>query len=140
MKDLIVPRVGCVVILNNSVLLVRHKSKGGDYWVLPGGGIEFEESISDCAEREVLEETTVLVKCGKLLFISEWIPKDGKNHVVNIIMEGAYLSGTPKAGSDPDQNAQSIVEAEWMPLNKLASITLYPEFLKTEIKDKIRTI
>lgn len=37
------------------VLLVQRADNG--LWALPGGGMEFGETLAQCAEREVLEET-----------------------------------------------------------------------------------
>jgi 8-oxo-dGTP diphosphatase len=49
--------------------MVRHVHDGRDYWTLPGGGIEAEESDHQAAKREVMEETGVEVEPLKLLFV-----------------------------------------------------------------------
>ena len=50
--------VGVVVIRQGLVLLgLRKGSHGSNTWALPGGHLEFGESVEQCAEREVLEET-----------------------------------------------------------------------------------
>ena len=44
-----------LIIKNNQVLLIKAKMHG--IWELPGGGIEFNETISEALKREVYEET-----------------------------------------------------------------------------------
>ena len=42
-------RVAVIICRNNQVLLVEHQKKNKKYWLLPGGGVEFGESLVDCA-------------------------------------------------------------------------------------------
>ena len=54
------PRIGVAVIVvrDGRVLLgERIGAHGAGTWALPGGHLEFGESVDDCARREVLEET-----------------------------------------------------------------------------------
>src|SRR3954467_3481204 len=39
------------------------------HWCLPGGGVDSGESVQEACEREVLEETDLQVKVGRLLAI-----------------------------------------------------------------------
>lgn len=45
-----------VIDINQNILLLKSKKEFG-YWVVPGGHIEYGESIEDCARRELKEET-----------------------------------------------------------------------------------
>lgn len=55
-------RIGCrgIVIQNGKLLVSREEIS--DYWMLPGGGAEKNETLAECCIREILEETGYLVK------------------------------------------------------------------------------
>jgi 8-oxo-dGTP pyrophosphatase MutT (NUDIX family) len=48
-----------------SVLLTRRSDNG--QWCLPGGAMDPGESASECCAREVLEETGLVVRVGRLI-------------------------------------------------------------------------
>lgn len=46
--------------------------KPRDYWCTPGGGVEDGESILQALNREMIEETGVSPKIGRLLFVQQF--------------------------------------------------------------------
>lgn len=76
-----------VAIEENKLLCVRHKS-GSDYWALPGGGLEADESLVAGIEREMIEETGVKPVVGNLLYIQQFKDSDKEYlefffHIIN---------------------------------------------------------
>lgn len=55
-------RIGCrgIVVQNGKLLVSREEIS--DYWMLPGGGLEGDETLAECCAREVLEETGYLIE------------------------------------------------------------------------------
>ena len=65
------------IIFKDGKLLCQ-RLKGGvdgaarDYWCTPGGGLDIGESLTDGLHREMIEETGIAPKIGKLLFIQQF--------------------------------------------------------------------
>ncbi|MFZ1984649.1 MAG: NUDIX domain-containing protein [Desulfatitalea sp.] len=57
----LVPAASAVVV-NDAGLILLHRRRDNDLWALPGGGMEFGESIAETAVREVHEETGYKVR------------------------------------------------------------------------------
>ena len=55
-------RVGCrgIVIENGKMLVSREEIT--DWWLIPGGGLEPNETLAECCKREILEETGYIVE------------------------------------------------------------------------------
>jgi 8-oxo-dGTP pyrophosphatase MutT (NUDIX family) len=69
------------VIFNDGKLFCQQLKPGAnkeirDYWCTPGGGLDDDESLHDGLRREMIEETGIAPKIGKLLFVQQF--HDGK--------------------------------------------------------------
>jgi len=98
-------RVGVAVIVRKgSAVLVgqrkdeKSKSRGHGTWALPGGHLEYKESVEDCAKREVLEETgleIVGIKTGP--YVNNIFGEDDRHYVTLFVeAEPADFSATPR--------------------------------------------
>lgn len=126
-----------VVILDDKkrVLMVRQHHEGRDIWMVPGGGVEEGENSSQAGAREVLEETGLRVKMGKLIWHVEEVSEKRGQRFVNFFLAEPE-GGTLELGSDPefDSDSQVLREVRFMSREEMCHLeVLYPEYLKDEL-------
>jgi ADP-ribose pyrophosphatase YjhB (NUDIX family) len=75
--------VGVIVLRDGLVLLgQRIGSHGAGTWALPGGHLEFGETVEQCAAREVLEETGLDIEVvARGPYTNDMFPEEGKHYV-----------------------------------------------------------
>jgi 8-oxo-dGTP diphosphatase len=114
--------VGVFVWKNGKFLMgKRHGSHGHDTWSIPGGHLEFGETMEACAAREVLEETGMHIANVRLLAVTQdQFPKDGK-HYITLWVESDWKSGEPTI-TEPDK----YLNQEWRTFKTLPSPLFEP--------------
>ena len=121
---------------SQKVLLVKNRDQ--DYWYPPGGGWEHEkETIIECAEREVYEETGLRVKVIRLLYVQEFHPDQDSVNLETIWLaeptEGTKLNASH---IDHDMNSQ-IETAQWFSKDELQDINVFPKRLQNTFWENI---
>jgi len=129
-------RVGVVVERDGTFLLIRHRKPGLEpYWVLPGGRLEPEETIPECAKREVAEETGLSGAFAGILYVSEFL-RDGR-HTVDVTARVEVASDTKAIlGSDPEAapgSEPTLSELRWVNMDELRGIELLPAEIKARL-------
>lgn len=79
------------------ILMFRRRIKDGivkEYYAIPGGGQEKNETIQECTKREIKEEFNLDIEVKEQLGIVE----DEKN--IGYIFNCSIISGTPKLGGE----------------------------------------
>ncbi|CAN5771944.1 NUDIX hydrolase [soil metagenome] len=116
MEDQKVVRVGVgIMVLKDGKVLVgkRRGSHGAGEYAWPGGHLEYMESIEECARREVMEETGMVienVRFLRLLNLKQYAPK----HYIDIGMLADWKTGDPEV-REPDK----LESWEWREMNDL---------------------
>jgi ADP-ribose pyrophosphatase YjhB (NUDIX family) len=112
-----------VVIRYDHILLVKHRehATGRSYWVIPGGGREDNETEEACVQREILEETHLVVTIERLLF-DEAAPTGGYQRVKTYLCSTGIGDALPGYEPEPESAQQyAITEVGWFDLFHPAS-------------------
>ena len=101
---------GRAIIIKDNKILLSHELNTNIY-MSPGGGLEENESLSECCVREVEEETGLIVKTTsdefETLYISHYFPCE--------------VIGTGKSALTPTEIDHGIT-AEWVEIDKALEI------------------
>lgn len=84
MSDLKPRLTSAVLVINDGKFLLaeRNKENYNGYWIIPGGGVKFGETIQDAAIREIKEETNLDVEIIKQIGYKEVINVPGNYHSI----------------------------------------------------------
>ncbi|MEE9406055.1 MAG: NUDIX domain-containing protein [Candidatus Aenigmarchaeota archaeon] len=131
--------IGIMVMKDRKVLLGRRHSDpekadsllhGEGQWTLPGGKLDFGDTIPGGAAREVKEETNIDVKELEAFCVTNERVHDA--HFVTVGLIAREFEGEPKV-MEPDE----IVEWKWFSLDELPSPIFLPsEKMIKNYKDK----
>ena len=119
------------LIVRQDHLLLSHLV--GGTWFPVGGRVEFGETLLEALYRETLEETGAPVLTHRLLYTNEnFFTLSGRHfHEFGwFYLVEVDRPVTPEEGPHPDDPDLRLA---WVPLSRLASIPLFPAFLRSLI-------
>ncbi len=123
-----------IIIKDDSILLTVNHDDSGDFYLLPGGGQKFGETLPRALQREVLEETGWIVKPGKLILARDYI---GANHEFARWESDVHQTELMFLAAPVRKQEQPLLEldpwqtgSKWIEAGKLKDIRLYPSILK----------
>jgi 8-oxo-dGTP pyrophosphatase MutT (NUDIX family) len=124
-----------VIVLHQGSLLLLPPPDADGAWHLPGGGLEVNESLADCAIREVLEETGVPIRVAGVAFLREWVvpkycPMPNENQQRGFGLE-VYLYAYPFLPV-PELRSETATAAvpQWVPFQQVPQLPLWPKEVK----------
>ena len=106
----------------------------GEYYVFPGGGLEENETLEECAKREIFEEFGIVVEVKNKLYF-----KKVDDEFEQYLFLCKYVSGTlgtgsgPEFSGDPKYIDRGLYIPTIVPKEEIKNIRLLPE----EFKEKL---
>jgi len=126
-----------IMVQDEQILLVNHREIGRyDFWTPPGGRLEGNESIFECAKREALEETGLSVELDRILYIQEfWEP--GYHFCKFFILCKAFNGTLTLANKEREESF--LMDARSFSQDDLRNITVHPEILKEQFWSDLKS-
>jgi len=90
--------VDVIIELAGGVVLIERKNPPHG-WALPGGFVDYGESLEEAAAREALEETGLTVELLRQFHTYSAPGRDPRGHTISTVFT-ARAQGTPKAADD----------------------------------------
>lgn len=92
------PTVDVIVRIGDRIVLIE-RAREPKGWALPGGFVDYGETVEHAAIREVDEETGLKVTLDALLGVYSDPDRDPRQHNLSVVFIGT-AEGTPKGGDD----------------------------------------
>lgn len=92
------PTVDLAILLGGRVVLIRRRNPPLG-WALPGGFVEYGESLEAAGVREAREETGLAVRLREQFFTYSAPERDPRHHTITTVFL-ADAEGTPRGGDD----------------------------------------
>ncbi|MGL4737446.1 MAG: NUDIX domain-containing protein [Cellulosilyticaceae bacterium] len=138
MKMNIRPRAAAIILNEkNELLLLRQQNPntGFEWWTLPGGGMEPEESVIDTIVREVEEECHLVCRPMKLIYLSEYVDYTIDTHHLGMFFLTTVENIEEMAvGYDPEVEVQYIKECRFVSEEEIKTerLPIYPPVFKKQ--------
>ena len=118
-------RAAALIMTARGLLLVRQQRGDRTYWLLPGGGVRFGESVADALRRELREELALDVAPGRPLALAEAISDDMTSypkHVIHVICAATLAD----AAAEPQASDAAVLGARFFERDALGGLELRP--------------
>lgn len=135
-------KIATRVIIYKEGKILLSRNAGANHWYPGGGGLEENETLTECATREVLEETGQKVEIIDLMYVQEFYFSENERSI-----EFFYLA-SPTADSQDDFHHKDtddsgklkIEENRWFSEEEIKreDIKIFPEFVKKNFWEDIR--
>lgn len=99
------------------VLVKRRNDPYKGSWALPGGFVEYGETVESAAMRETKEETGLEVELDKLVGVYSDPERDPRGHMISVCFLAHKTGGTLKAASD-------AAEVQHLKIGEISNIQL----------------
>jgi 8-oxo-dGTP diphosphatase len=112
----------CVVLGRDShelsiLLIKRRKEPFKDLWAFPGGFLDINEKLEDCAKRELYEETGLEVQHIHFIAMADKPERDPRGRVISAI----YTIDVDRTKVNISANDDAC-DAQWFPISNIPEL------------------
>jgi 8-oxo-dGTP diphosphatase len=113
-------RVAALAVRGGRVLLARHVKNARTSFLLPGGGMEPNETAREALARELREEAGVTSTSSDLQYVVEARSPNGSKHLLQLVFS-VEIDGEVGASTDA-----RVAACEWHDVESLRTLDLHP--------------
>jgi ADP-ribose pyrophosphatase YjhB (NUDIX family) len=121
-------RAAAIIVKDGEILLVRHVKHGRTYWLLPGGGVKYGETIEEAIVREIKEETNLDIVVQRPVMMNDSVPPDRHRHVLNICFTARITGGTLQT-----EDSEVLKEVKFVPIDTISDLPLFRPDIRTPL-------
>ncbi len=107
-----VPTVDIIIEIEGKIILIERKNPPYG-WAIPGGFVDYGESLEHAAKREALEETSVEVALIEQFYTYSDPKRDERHHTITTVYIAKAIKGTPRA--DDDAKSLGLFASSFLP-------------------------
>ena len=119
---------GIIIDKKKILLIKRKKTPFKGLWALPGGFVEYGETVEEAVKREIYEETGLTTQIKQLLGVYSKPDRDPRGHTITIAFILQKTNNEIKSGDD-------AVDAKFFEIDDLPRLSFDHDKI---IKDAIR--
>lgn len=93
--------VDAIIVHEEKIVLIKRlKNPHMNKWALPGGFVEYGETVENATIREAKEETNLDIKLEELVGVYSNPDRDPRRHTVSVVYKASILGDIIHSGSD----------------------------------------
>jgi 8-oxo-dGTP diphosphatase len=125
-------RVAGLILMDDSLLLVKHVKGDKTYWLLPGGGVKLGENTRTALRREIKEEINLDGIVKDLIFVAESFFSQ-EDHII----QPTYLIEVKEIDNLRLGVDRRVAEVGFFRFRQINDLIIYPD-IKDELKEFIK--
>lgn len=118
-----------LIIKDGKMLASKINDNGDIFYIMPGGGQDIGELLTDTVKRECEEELGIEVQPNSLEFVVEGLHGESF-HRIDLVFLCDYIGKIENAKINEDKNQ---IGFEWLSIENLMNEPLYPSKLRSQI-------
>jgi mutator protein MutT len=116
-----------ILIEDGRILIVKQEVSRERHWSLPGGKLEYGETIEQCLVREVKEETGIDIRVKEMLYVTDRF-RHMNNHIVHISFLVERIGKKPLVSNWTHKDVKEIRDVMMIPIDELTKYGFSQKF------------